>query len=64
MKPNITISLSYQVTANIWFYKSIVPVQDLDKILNTLIKVFEFISIKNSFQILHNVQWIICAMHI
>jgi hypothetical protein len=44
--------------------KSIVPVQDLDKILNTLIKVFEFISIKNSFQILHNVQWIICVMHI
>jgi hypothetical protein len=28
--------------------KSIVPVQDLDQILNTLIKVLEFISIKNS----------------
>jgi hypothetical protein len=27
--------------------KSMVPVQDLDQILNTLIKVLEFISIKN-----------------
>jgi hypothetical protein len=41
-----------------------VIIQDLVKVLNTLIKVFEFISIKNSFQILQNVQWIICAMHI
>jgi hypothetical protein len=64
MKPNITISIILSSTANIWFYKSIVRVQDLDQILNTLIKVFEFISIKNSFQILHNVQWIICTMHI